>query len=191
MCPSRKTEISLLKVRPTLSLLVGVCFFKEQIIVPQNDRFYKGKKISILCVMKIYLGSDHGGFEMKDEVRNYLTENNYDLEDLGCDSSDSCDYPVFGRAVGEAVVKDEGSLGILICGSGVGISIAANKVEGVRCALANSVQIAQLSREHNGANILAMGERTQFIDDPLEIVKTFLNTKVDQGERHVKRRAML
>ena len=141
--------------------------------------------------MKIYLGSDHGGFEMKDEVKRYLLENDYQVEDLGCNSDDSCDYPIFGRAVGEAVVKEEGSLGILICGSGIGISIAANKVEGVRCALANSMELSRLGREHNGANVLAMGERTQFIEDPLDIVKTFLATEVDLGERHVKRRAML
>ena len=99
--------------------------------------------------------------------------------------------PNFGKAVGEAVAKDESSLGIVVCGSGIGISIAANKVSGVRCALCNSMELAKLGREHNGANVLAMGERTAFMDDPLEIVEMFLETKVDEGERHVKRRGLL
>ncbi len=140
---------------------------------------------------KIYIGSDHGGFELKAKVKDYLTSESYEVEDLGCESSDSCDYPNFGKAVGEAVVGNEGSLGIVICGSGIGVSIAVNKVQGVRCALANSNELARLGREHNGANILAMGERTQFIDDPLEIVNSFLNTNIDQGERHERRRKLL
>ena len=142
--------------------------------------------------MKIYLGSDHGGFELKQQIKEFLTEKaSYDLEDVGCDSGESCDYPVFGRAVGEAVVGNPGSLGILICGSGVGINIAANKVPGVRCALVNNLELARLSREHNGANIIALGERTPFIDDPIGIVDTFLTTEVDESERHQRRRSQI
>lgn len=140
---------------------------------------------------KIYLGSDHGGFNFKQTVREYLEEKNYTVEDLGCDSAESCDYPEFGKLVAEKVVAEEGSLGIVICGSGIGISIAANRVAGARCALANSVELAELGRQHNGANILALGARTQFMDDPLDIVEKFLNTEVDGGERHERRRTQL
>ncbi len=140
---------------------------------------------------KIFLGSDHGGYELKQKVRDHLLMQDYEVIDEGCDSPESCDYPEFGAKVGKEVMAHEGSLGIVICGSGIGISIAANKVRGIRCALANSTELARLGREHNGANILAMGERTQFIDDPMEIVDTFLNTKVDIGERHERRRGIL
>ena len=143
-------------------------------------------------MQKIFMGSDHGGFVLKQKVKNYIDSlGGYIVEDLGCDTDASCDYPLFGAAVGKAVIAEAGSLGIVICGSGVGISIAANKVKGVRCALANSIEIATLCRQHNGANVLAMGERTQFINDPLDIVKTFLNTEVDLSERHQKRRDLL
>ena len=141
--------------------------------------------------MKIYLGSDHGGYGLKQTLKEYLENNDYSVEDLGCDTEDSCDYPQFGRAVAEAVTADAGSLGIVLCGSGLGISMAANRVPGARAALANSMELAKLGRQHNGANILALGARTQFMDDPLDIVKTFLQTEVDLSERHERRRAQL
>ncbi len=140
---------------------------------------------------KIYIGSDHGGFKLKQTVKEYLEERDYTVKDLGCDSTDSCDYPEFGKAVAEKVVADSGSLGIVICGSGIGISIAANRVQGARCALANSTELAELGRQHNGANVLALGARTQFMDDPMDIVETFLKTEIDEGERHERRRAQL
>ena len=108
--------------------------------------------------MKIFLGSDHGGYELKNRVRTFLEDAGYQTEDVGCDGTDSCDYPIFGKALGQAVVADSKSLGIAICGSGIGISIAANRIEGARAALCNSVELACLAREHNGANILAMGD---------------------------------
>ncbi|MDH3324294.1 MAG: RpiB/LacA/LacB family sugar-phosphate isomerase [Candidatus Peregrinibacteria bacterium] len=143
--------------------------------------------------MKLFLGSDHGGFELKSRIKKFITEKfpDFEVEDIGPDSAESVDYPAFGAAVGNKVVENLGSLGIVFCGSGIGISIAANKVKGVRCALANSVEMARLSREHNGANVLSMGERTAFIDEPEKIVETFLTTAVDAGERHEKRRGML
>ena len=142
---------------------------------------------------KIYLGSDHGGFELKQKVKKYLAENfaEFSVEDLGCDSVESVDYPQFGRAVGEAVLADKDSLGIVMCGSGVGIGIAANKVRGIRCVLANTTKLAQLGRQHNGAQVLSMGGRTQFFDPWEEIVKTFLTTEVDHAERHERRRCQL
>lgn len=146
----------------------------------------------ILFLMKtIYLGSDHGGYKFKQTVREHLESKNYQVEDLGCDSDESCDYPTFGKAVAEAVVGNGGSLGIVICGSGLGISMAANRVAGARAAVANSIELAELGRQHNGANILALGARTQFMDDPIDIVETFLNTAVDGSERHERRRDLL
>ncbi len=142
-------------------------------------------------MQKIFIGSDHGGHNLKAEVCEHLLLKNYEVIDLGCDNLESCDYPKFGEKVGEEVIAHPGSLGIVVCGSGIGISIAVNKVKGIRCALANSKELAKLGREHNGANVLAMGERTQFADDPLEIVDVFLDTEVDDAERHKRRRSML
>lgn len=140
---------------------------------------------------KIYLGSDHGGYKLKQTVMEYLEERDYEVEDLGCNSEDSCDYPEFGKLVAENVVKDAGSLGVVICGSGVGISIAANRVAGARAVLANSTELAELGRQHNGANVLSLGARTQFMDDPIDIVETFLKTEVDESDRHERRRTQL
>jgi len=140
--------------------------------------------------MKIYLASDHGGYELKQQIETAL-EQDYSVADLGCSSTDSCDYPVFGKAIGEAVVEDADSLGIAICGSGIGISMAANKVPGCRAALCYSVEAAKLARQHNGANVLCLGERTQSLDDYLDIVEAFLTTELDDSERHQRRRGQL
>jgi len=142
---------------------------------------------------KIYIGSDHGGFDLKEEVKEFLAEKfaGFEVKDLGCDSAESVDYPEFGKAVGEAVIADKDSLGIVICGSGVGIGIAANKVEGIRCVTANSTELAKLGREHNGAQVLAMGARTLFMNDWWDIVETFLTTEMDEGDRHKRRRCQL
>lgn len=143
--------------------------------------------------MKIYLGSDHGGWELKGEVIEFLETAfpQYERIDLGCNSSDSCDYPAFGSSVATKVVEDKDALGIVICGSGVGIGIAANKVQGARCVTANSVELATLGRQHNGAQILSMGGRTKFYDPWQNIVKAFLTTKMDTSERHERRRSQL
>jgi len=141
--------------------------------------------------MKIYLASDHGGFELKQQIEEFLLEKDYLVADLGCTGTESCDYPVFGQTLAEEVVDDAGSLGIAVCGSGIGISIAANKVHGARAALCYSAEAAKLAREHNGAQILCLGERTESLDDPMEIVETFLETELDLGERHERRRAQL
>lgn len=143
--------------------------------------------------MNIYLGSDHGGWELKEEISAYLIENfpNAELFDLGCYSSDSCDYPKFGFAVAEKVVQEKDARGIVICGSGVGIGIAANKVKGARCVTANTIELATLGRQHNGAQILSMGGRTKFVDPWQDIVKAFLTTEMDTAERHKRRRSEL
>ena len=147
--------------------------------------------ISYQKIKKIFIGSDHGGFNLKIKIRDWLRERKFSVEDLGCQNSDSCDYPQYAVQVGEKVSKTNDSLGVVICGSGVGVSIAANKVSGVRCVLANSIEIARLGKEHNGANILAMGERTSFTDDPFEILEEFLKTNPSEEERHISRRNQL
>lgn len=144
--------------------------------------------------MKIYLGSDHGGWELKVKVIEYLMEKypQYELFDLGCDSTDSADYPAYGKAVAEAVLKDEkDSLGLLFCGSGIGIGIAANKVKGARCVTANSVELATLGRQHNGAQILSMGGRTKFLTTWEDVVDAFLTTEIMDLERYERRRKLL
>lgn len=136
--------------------------------------------------MKIALGADHGGFELKEKVKTHLIKKGYEVLDLGTNSTDSVDYPEFGHAVGHAVVDKKAEFGIVVCGTGIGISIAANKVPGVRAALCTNTTMARLTREHNNANILAMGGR--IIGDvlALEMVDTFLDTEF-QGGRHENR----
>ncbi len=133
--------------------------------------------------MKIGIGSDHGGFELKEFLKNEFKEKGIEFEDYGTFSNDSVDYPDFGKAVGQAVVKGQVDKGIVICGSGIGISIAANKVKGVRCALCGDTLSARLSREHNDANVLAMGGRLVGTTLASEIVKVFLQTDFEGG-RH-------
>ncbi len=136
--------------------------------------------------MKIYLASDHGGFELKEVIKDYLKEEGYNVEDLGTHNEDSVDYPDFGIKVGEAVVRDEDSIGIVMCGTGIGISIAANKVKGVRCALCSQVFSAEMAKKHNNANVIAMGGRVTGKDLGKRIVKAFLDEKFEGG-RHQRR----
>lgn len=136
--------------------------------------------------MKIALGSDHGGYRLKNEIISFLKENGYELKDFGTFSTESCDYPDFAEKVAEAVVSKEFDFGILVCGTGIGISISANKVPGVRAALCSDTFSAHATREHNDANILALGERVVGPGLALDIVKTFLTSEF-QGERHQKR----
>lgn len=135
--------------------------------------------------MKIGIGSDHGGFDLKEIIKKEF-QGKVEFVDYGTNSKESVDYPDYGKAVGEAVVNGEVDKGIVICGTGIGISIAANKVKGVRCALCNGLFSAKMSRNHNNANVLAMGGRV--IGDVLaiEIVKVFLEEEFE-GERHAKR----
>lgn len=136
--------------------------------------------------MKIAIGSDHGGFELKGKVINFLKENGYEILDLGCNSTESVDYPKYGRLVGEAVVEKKADRGIIICGTGIGISIAANKVKGVRAALCTNTTMARLTREHNNANVLSMGARMVGDILALEMVNVFLTTEFEGG-RHQTR----
>ncbi|MGF6907258.1 ribose 5-phosphate isomerase B [Fusobacterium sp. PH5-44] len=140
--------------------------------------------------MKIALGADHGGYSLKDKIKDYLHNKGYVILDMGTNSSDSVDYPEYGHKVGYAVVDKEADFGILICGSGIGISIAANKIVGVRAALCTNTTMARLAREHNDANILALGERIIGEVLAFDIVDAFLESKF-QDSRHQKRIAKI
>ncbi|MGI6114564.1 ribose 5-phosphate isomerase B [Luoshenia tenuis] len=134
----------------------------------------------------IALGSDHAGFPLKEVVRKYLEEQQIPFKDYGCFNTDSVDYPDQALKVAQAIVAGEADRGILICGTGIGISISANKVPGIRAALCGDVYSAKYTRLHNDANILAMGDRVLGEGLALEIVKTFLETKFEGG-RHQRR----
>lgn len=136
--------------------------------------------------MKIALGADHGGYGLKEQIKKYLEDKGFEILDLGSHSTDSVDYPEFGRAVGEAVVKGEADRGIVVCGTGIGISIAANKVAGVRAALCTNTTMARLTREHNDANVLALGARMVGDVLALEMVDTFLTTEFEGGRHAIR-----
>lgn len=135
----------------------------------------------------IALGSDHGGFDLKMSVIEHLKERGIEFKDFGTYDKSSCDYPVFGKAAAEAVASGECEKGIVICTTGIGISMVANKVKGIRCALCSEVSSARLTREHNDANMLAMGGG--FVGPVLanEIVDTFLDTEFSGLEKHSRR----
>lgn len=135
----------------------------------------------------IAIGSDHGGFELKQKIIAHLKEQGKEVKDFGTNSLDSCDYPDFGRAAAEAVASGECEKGIVICTTGIGISITANKVPGIRCALCHNTTTARLTREHNDANMLAIG--ASMVGDlvAMDIVDTFFATDFSHGERHQRR----
>ena len=135
----------------------------------------------------IAIGSDHGGFELKQEVMKHLRERGLEYKDFGCYTNESCDYPQYGHAVAHAVADGVCDRGIIICGTGIGISISANKVPGIRAALCGDCFSAEATREHNDANILAMGARVTGPGLALKIVDTFLDTPFSNGERHIRR----
>ena len=138
----------------------------------------------------IAIGSDHGGFALKQEIMKHLDEKGLEYKDYGTYSEESCDYPVYGAAVARAVVNGECDRGILICGTGIGISIAANKIEGIRAANCTDCYMAEMTRRHNDANILALGARVVGSGLALKIVDTFLETGFEGG-RHAKRVALI
>lgn len=135
----------------------------------------------------IAIGSDHGGYKLKELVKKHLDEIGEKYDDLGCYSLESVDYPAFGRAVAQAVAKGEADKGIVICTTGIGISIVANKVKGIRCALCADTVSARLTREHNDANVLAMGAGIVGPNLAISIVDTFLNTEFSGLEKHARR----
>lgn len=141
--------------------------------------------------MIIAIASDHGGFHLKETIKEYLrTRDDIKIVDLGTNSEESVDYPIYGKACAEAVASGKADRGIVCCGTGIGISIAANKVKGIRCGLCTSVEMAELTRKHNNANMLAMGGRTTDPELALEITKAWLDTEFEGG-RHKRRTDML
>ena len=142
--------------------------------------------------MRVYLGSDHAGYELKQHLVNYLSKQGYECVDVGPHAFDpEDDYPAYCLNTGAKVVADPGSLGIVIGGSGNGEQIAANKIDGVRSALAWKVEIAQLSRQHNDANVLSIGAREHTLDEAASFAEAFLTTPFSGNERHARRIAQL
>jgi len=140
--------------------------------------------------MKIAIGNDHAAVAMKNHIVKYLEDKGYEMVNFGTDTSDSCDYPVYGEKVARAVASGECELGILICGTGIGISLAANKVKGIRAAVCSESYSARLTRQHNNANIIAFGARVVGEAVAEEIVDEFLNAKYEGG-RHQRRVDMI
>lgn len=136
--------------------------------------------------MKIAIGCDHGGITLKDSIVNYLEERGVQIEDFGTFGTESVDYPDFAYKVARSVADGKADKGILMCGTGIGISIAANKVNGIRCALCHNTETARLTALHNDSNVLAMGGRVIDNDTAVNIVKTWLDTPFEGG-RHVNR----
>ena len=139
----------------------------------------------------IAIGSDHGGFDLKEAVKKHLEERGIEYKDFGTYDKNSCDYPDFGRAAAEAVASGECEKGIVICTTGIGISIVANKVKGVRCALVHNKDAAKLTREHNDSNCLALSAKYTGPVYANEIVDVWLETKFSENERHARRIAKI
>ncbi|MDO5002072.1 MAG: ribose 5-phosphate isomerase B [Eubacteriales bacterium] len=135
----------------------------------------------------IAIASDHGGFELKKEIMAHLRERGLEYKDFGTYDGASCDYPDFGRPAAVAVAEGECEKGILICGTGIGMSLVANKVEGIRCALCGDCFSAEATRQHNDANMLALGARVTGAGLALMIVDTFLDTPFSNDPRHIRR----
>lgn len=136
--------------------------------------------------MKIAIGSDHGGFNLKSEIIDFLSKQGHDVKDFGTYGTESCDYPDFGFPVAEGVSNKEFDFGIVICSTGIGMSIVANKVDGIRCALVSDLESARLTREHNNSNVLALGAKIVDVELAKQIVQTWLTTEFTGG-RHERR----
>ena len=141
-------------------------------------------------VKKFYIATDHAGYALKAYVKDFVTELGHEIIDLGPESADRVDYPDFAKKCADAVIADEGSFGILICGTGIGISISANKVAGIRAALCHDTYTATLTRQHNDANILCFGERVVGKGVIGDMIKAFINTEFEGG-RHAGRVAKI
>lgn len=140
--------------------------------------------------MKIAIGNDHGGTDLKWEIKKYLESKGYEIVNLGTDTKESCDYPVYAKKVADAVIAKEVDCGILICGTGVGISIAANKIKGIRAAVCSDTATARLVKQHNNANILAFGGRIVGVELAKDICDAYLEAEFE-GDRHNRRIAMI
>ena len=136
--------------------------------------------------MKIAVGSDHAAYELKEAIKEKLISEGHEVIDVGCDSTESVDYPKYGHAVGRAVASGEAERGIAVCGSGIGISIACNKVPGIRAALCTSVEMAEMCRRHNNANVVCMGARMISQELAFDIIDTWMTTDFEGG-KHLRR----
>lgn len=141
--------------------------------------------------MKISIACDHGGLELKEAVIDFLKKEGYEVIDFGTYTKDSCDYPIYGKKAALAVANKEVDKGIVICSTGIGMSIVANKVKGIRCALVTDTNSARLTREHNNTNMLALGQKNVSKELALEIVKIWLETPFSNEERHIRRINMI
>lgn len=137
-------------------------------------------------MVKIAIGSDHGGFELKEQIKKYFENQNVEIADLGTHSSESCDYPDIAQKLSEVVVGRQVDFGILICGTGIGISIAANRCKGIRAALLYSEEAARLAKQHNNANVVVFGGRTMSYDEVVARLKAFMEAEYEGG-RHQRR----
>ena len=137
--------------------------------------------------MRIAIGSDHGGFELKEKVKEHLVSLGHEVSDMGTDSLSSCDYPVYAKAVAYEVADKEADKGIVICTTGIGVSITANKIRGIRAALCTDPLMAKLTRLHNDSNVLALGAGITGVNLAMEIVDNFVNTEFSGQERHARR----
>ena len=178
-------------------IIAGALSGEDQVGFAVMNRMVKSAGYNIIKVrereeyfMKIAIASDHGGYQLKEEIKKYLEGRNIEVVDLGTNSEESVDYPIYGKACGEAVMSGTADRGIVCCGTGIGISIAANKVKGIRCALCTDVHMAEMSRKHNDSNVLSLGGRTTPVDKALEIVGAWLDTEFEGG-RHQRRVDML
>ena len=132
--------------------------------------------------MKIVVGSDHAAYELKEAIKEKLINEGHEVIDVGCDSPESVDYPKYGHAVGRTVASGEAERGIAVCGSGIGISIACNKVPGIRAALCTSVEMAEMCRRHNNANVVCMGARMISQELAFDIIDTWMTTDFEAGK---------
>ena len=135
---------------------------------------------------KVVLGADHGGYELKDRIAEFLKNRGYEIKDMGVNSSDSVDYPDFAEKAAREFLSGDYDFGVVCCGTGIGISISANKVKGIRCALPQNVFAARMSREHNNANMIAFGGRIEYPEPVEDMVEAFISAKF-QGGRHERR----
>jgi ribose 5-phosphate isomerase B len=137
-------------------------------------------------MQKVVIGADHAGFQMKERIKKELGSE-FEFVDVGTHNGDSVDYPVYAEKVGQQVALSPGMKGVLVCGSGIGVSIAANKVNGIRAALCHNKRAAELARLHNDANVIALPGRDESFHDPVDVIRTFLTTEFSGEERHARR----
>ena len=143
-------------------------------------------KLSFLEDIMIALASDHAGFKLKEKIKKYLIDNNYDILDLGTNSESSVDYPIYAHKAANAVAEGPCERGIVCCGTGIGVSIAANKIKGIRCALIHDAFTAEMCKRHNNSNMIALGARVVDHDEALKLVEIWLNAQFEEG-RHQRR----